>query len=67
VLGLQCSDRYGDAIGGKFETGNLTIQVIDVAKIGRSFEASTGAIALHVDDVESPRAELEQRGVGFDG
>lgn len=67
VLGLPCSDRYRNSIGGEFETGNLTIQVLDVAKIGRPFEASTGAIALHVDDVESARAELETRGVEFVG
>jgi catechol 2,3-dioxygenase-like lactoylglutathione lyase family enzyme len=67
VLGLECSKRYDNALGGEFETGSLTIQVVDVAKIGRAFEPSTGAIALHVDDVEAARAELESRGVEFDG
>jgi catechol 2,3-dioxygenase-like lactoylglutathione lyase family enzyme len=67
VLGLPCSDRYTNSIGGEFETGSLTIQVIDVAKIGRPFQASTGAIALHVDDVERARNELERRGVEFEG
>jgi catechol 2,3-dioxygenase-like lactoylglutathione lyase family enzyme len=65
VLGLECSKRYGKGIGGEFETGNLTIQVVDVAKIGRPLEPSTGAIALHVDDVEAARSELEQRSVQF--
>ncbi len=65
VLGLQCSKRYDKGIGGEFETGNLTIQVVDVAKIGRPLKPSTGAIALHVDDVETARSELEQRGVEF--
>jgi predicted enzyme related to lactoylglutathione lyase len=67
VLGLECSNRYRDGIGGEFETGNLTIQVIDMAKIGRPFEASHGAIALRVDDVEAARQELEARGVEFFG
>ena len=67
VLGLECSKRYNDGIGGEFETGNLTIQVIDMAKIGRPFEASHGAIALRVDDVEAARQELEARGVEFFG
>ena len=67
TLGLECSKRYDNDLGGEFETGSLTIQLVDVAKIGREFEPSTGAIALHVDDVESARAELESRGVEFDG
>jgi catechol 2,3-dioxygenase-like lactoylglutathione lyase family enzyme len=67
VLGLECSARYRDDFGGEFETGSLTIQVIDAAKIGRAFEASGGAIALHVDDVAVARADLEARGVTFKG
>jgi catechol 2,3-dioxygenase-like lactoylglutathione lyase family enzyme len=67
TLGLECSKRYDDDLGGEFETGSLTIQLVDVAKIGRELEPSTGAIALHVDDVESARSELESRGVEFEG
>jgi catechol 2,3-dioxygenase-like lactoylglutathione lyase family enzyme len=67
VLGLPCSKRYDNALGGEFETGSLTIQVVDVGKIGRPFEASKGAIALHVDDVDAARSELESRGVEFSG
>jgi predicted enzyme related to lactoylglutathione lyase len=67
VLGLECSKRIPKALGGEFETGSLTIQVVDVAKLGREFAPSTGAIALHVDDVAAARAELEERGVEFDG
>ena len=66
VLGLECSKRYRNAIGGEFETGNLTIQVVDTAKIGLDIAPSTGAIALHVDDVEEARAELATKGVEFD-
>ena len=65
VLGLEVSKRYRDGIGGEFETGNLTIQVVDTGKIGRELPPSTGAIALHVDDVEEARAELESKGVEF--
>ncbi len=67
VLGLACSAKYRDAIGGEFETGNLTIQLIDMAKIGRDFAPNRGAIALRVDDVAQARAELETRGVRFVG
>jgi predicted enzyme related to lactoylglutathione lyase len=65
VLGLAVSKRYRNGIGGEFETGNMTIQVVDMAKIGREFTPTSGAIALHVDDVEATRAELESRGVSF--
>lgn len=65
VLGLECSKRYRNAIGGEFETGSLTIQVVDTAKIGLDIAPSTGAIALHVDDVEEARAELASKGVEF--
>jgi catechol 2,3-dioxygenase-like lactoylglutathione lyase family enzyme len=65
VLGLECSKRYNNALGGEFETGTLTIQVVDTHKIGRDIPPSTGAIALHVDDVEAARAELEGRGIEF--
>jgi catechol 2,3-dioxygenase-like lactoylglutathione lyase family enzyme len=68
VLGLECSARYSNEIGGEFETGNLTIQVVDSAKIGREFAPNDrGAIALHVDDVAAARSELEARGVSFQG
>jgi catechol 2,3-dioxygenase-like lactoylglutathione lyase family enzyme len=68
VLGLECSARYGNGIGGEFETGNLTIQVIDSAKIGREFAPNDrGGLALRVDDVAAARTELESRGVAFRG
>jgi catechol 2,3-dioxygenase-like lactoylglutathione lyase family enzyme len=67
TLGLECSKRYDNDLGGEFETGSLTIQLVDVSKIGRDFEPSTGAIALHVDDVEAARSELESQGVEFSG
>jgi catechol 2,3-dioxygenase-like lactoylglutathione lyase family enzyme len=67
VLGLECSKRYGKGIGGEFETGNLTIQVVDTGKIGLDVPPSSGAIALHVDDVEEARAELKSQGIEFQG
>jgi catechol 2,3-dioxygenase-like lactoylglutathione lyase family enzyme len=65
VLGLPCSARYDRIPGAEFETGSLTLQVIDVAAIGREFAAHAFPIALHVDDVAVRRAELESRGVEF--
>jgi len=67
VLGLPLSKRYRNGVGGEFETGNLTILLLDMAKIGREFAPSKGAIALRVDDVAAARANLEGRGVRFQG
>ncbi|MBA2240044.1 MAG: VOC family protein [Solirubrobacterales bacterium] len=66
VLGLPLGVEYGkDGVGAEFETGSLTIQLISAGAIGREFEPSGHPIALHVDDVEAARTELESRGVSF--
>jgi predicted enzyme related to lactoylglutathione lyase len=65
TLGLEHSADYGKIPGGEFETGNLTLQVMDAAAIGRDFEPSGHPIAFHVGDVEATRAELESKGVTF--
>ncbi len=67
TLGLEHSVDYGRIPAGEFETGNLTLQVMDAASIGREFEPSTHPIALHVDDVAATRAKLEAAGVAFHG
>jgi catechol 2,3-dioxygenase-like lactoylglutathione lyase family enzyme len=43
LLGLQCSKRYANALGLSSRPEALSIQLVDVAKIGREFEPSTGA------------------------
>jgi predicted enzyme related to lactoylglutathione lyase len=65
VLGLERSVEYGKVPAGEFETGTLTLQVMDANAIGRPFEASGHPIALHVDDVAAARSELEAKGVEF--
>jgi predicted enzyme related to lactoylglutathione lyase len=67
LLGLEHSVDYGKIPGGEFEAGNLTLQVMDSAAIGREFEPRTHPLAFHVDDVEATRAELEGAGVTFLG
>ncbi len=56
LLGLEHSADYGKIPGGEFETGNLTLQVIDAAAIGREFTPSGHPIAFreqhHVSDDE---------------
>ncbi len=67
VLGLPLTARYGRMPGAEFETGNLTLAVMEVEKFGLEFRRGGGAIALRVDDVETAKAELESRGVTFAG
>ena len=65
VLGLPQSARYGRKPGAEFETGTLTLAVIESEAFGLEFSPNRNAIALHVDDVEAARAELESQGIRF--
>jgi predicted enzyme related to lactoylglutathione lyase len=65
TLELRCSARYGKRPGAEFETGNLTLAVIEAEAFGIEFHRSRNAIALHVENVEEARATLESRGVEF--
>ncbi|HYI37659.1 MAG TPA: VOC family protein [Thermoleophilaceae bacterium] len=68
TLGLPCTARYGKVDGAEFETGNLTIAAFDFGAVGlEPPSANRGPIALRVDDVAAARAELESRGVEFQG
>ena len=67
VLGLPLSKRWGSMPAGEFETGTLTIAVMQSDAFGMEFQANTHPIALRVDDVAAARAELESRGVRFKG
>jgi predicted enzyme related to lactoylglutathione lyase len=67
TLGLEHTVDYGKIPAGEFETGNLTLSVIDAASVGREFSASGAPIALRVADVAAARAELEGAGVEFLG
>jgi catechol 2,3-dioxygenase-like lactoylglutathione lyase family enzyme len=67
VLGLRFGKRWGDMPAGEFETGNLTIAVMQSDAFGLEFKPHTHPIEFQVDDVEAARAELESRGVTFEG
>ena len=67
VLGLPQSKRWGDMPGVEFETGNLTIAVMQSEAFGLEPRANNHPIELRVDDVEAARTELESRGVAFKG
>jgi catechol 2,3-dioxygenase-like lactoylglutathione lyase family enzyme len=66
VLGLPESKRWGDMPGVEFETGNLTIAVMQSDAFGVEFSAHSHPIEFRVDDVAAARAELESRGVEFE-
>lgn len=65
VLGLPFSKQWGDMPAGEFETGSLTIAVMQSDAFGQEFHRHTAPIALHVDDVATARADLEANGVEF--
>jgi predicted enzyme related to lactoylglutathione lyase len=71
VLGLERSKMWQrpgqEPLGAEFETGTVTIALIDCEKLGIEFQPNKVPIALHVEDVEAARAELESRGVTFIG
>jgi catechol 2,3-dioxygenase-like lactoylglutathione lyase family enzyme len=67
VLGLPFGKRWGNMPAGEFETGNLTIAVMQSDAFGMEFRANSNPIEFHVDDVAAARAELESRGVQFRG
>ena len=65
VLGLERSKRWGDMPAGEYETGSLTIAVMQSDAVGIEFERHSHPIALHVEDVAAARGELEAKGVEF--
>jgi predicted enzyme related to lactoylglutathione lyase len=67
VLGLELSTTYGKMPGGEFETGNLTLQVMESAAVGIEFQPNRHPIALRVDDVAAARGDLEGQGISFMG
>jgi predicted enzyme related to lactoylglutathione lyase len=68
TLGLVRSAYVPERNFAEFETGTVTISVIDPKRMGvGEFSPARNAIALQVDDVAAARATLEERGVTFNG
>jgi catechol 2,3-dioxygenase-like lactoylglutathione lyase family enzyme len=65
VLGLPRSKGWGNKPAAEYETGTLTIAVMQSDAFGLAFQPHSHPIALHVDDVAAARAELEEKGVTF--
>jgi predicted enzyme related to lactoylglutathione lyase len=67
TLGLRQSVYLPERNFAEFETGNLTLSLIDAEAMGLEHHAHRHEVALHVDDVEAARKTLEERGVSFNG
>jgi catechol 2,3-dioxygenase-like lactoylglutathione lyase family enzyme len=71
VLGLEASSvwqgRGKDPVGAEFETGTVTIALMDCEALGMPFQPNKVPIAFQVADVPAARAELESKGVSFKG
>jgi catechol 2,3-dioxygenase-like lactoylglutathione lyase family enzyme len=67
TLGLRRSVFVPDRNYAEFETGNLTLMVIDPPGMDVEEKRGRNPIALRVDDVHESRAFLEERGVEFTG
>ena len=68
TLGLPQTSAF-DAAWPEFQLGeNLSLYLIDPANLGQEFTAPhSSQIALRVPDVAAARAELEEKGVEFQG
>ena len=68
---------YADVLGLEVETegksdmelraGQVTLDIFDPTSVGQEFAPSPAGMALRVPDVAAARAELEGKGVEFDG
>jgi predicted enzyme related to lactoylglutathione lyase len=68
TLGLRRSMYKPDRNFAEFETGTVTLSVIDPERMGvGEFKPNANHIALHVEDVAAARKALEDNGVSFMG
>ena len=67
VLGLRRSVYRPDRHHAEFETGNLTLNILNAEAMGLEHTVNRNPIALRVQDVSHARATLEQHGVEFAG
>ena len=68
---------YGETLGLPIESegesdlefglGQITLDVFDPSSVGQPFAPSPAGIAIRVPDVAAARAELESKGVEFEG
>jgi len=73
----RAKEFYAGTLGLPIETegendleltlGQVTLDVFNPTSIGQQFAPSPAGIAIRVPDVAAARAELEAKGVSFDG
>jgi predicted enzyme related to lactoylglutathione lyase len=66
-LGLTCSVHVPERSYAEFETGSLTLSVVNAKNFPFGYHPDVNPIAFHVDDVAAAREELTARGVEFTG
>ena len=66
TLGLPLDTDRGER-GFEVWAGQLCLSIWNPAAAGMELGSSPAHVALHADDVEAARAELEARGVQFEG
>jgi predicted enzyme related to lactoylglutathione lyase len=68
TLGLPRSVYMPDRNFAEFETGDVTLTIVDPKAMGiGDFKPNANHLALHVEDVAAARSALEERGVSFMG
>ena len=65
LLGLERSKQWGSMPAREYETGSLTIALMQSDAFGIEFSPHSHPVALHVADVAEAREELESKGVQF--
>jgi len=73
----RAKEFYAGTLGLPIETegendleltlGQVTLDVFNPSSVGQQFAPSPAGIAIRVPDVAAARAELEKKGVAFDG
>ena len=65
LLGLEVESEGEHDI--EFRAGQVTLDIFDPSSVGQPFAPSPAGLSLRVPDVLAARAELEARGVEFEG
>jgi catechol 2,3-dioxygenase-like lactoylglutathione lyase family enzyme len=65
ILGLEIETEGEHDL--ELRAGQVTLDVFDPSSVGQPFAPSPAGIALRVPDVDAARAELEAKGIRFDG
>jgi catechol 2,3-dioxygenase-like lactoylglutathione lyase family enzyme len=65
LLGLEIESEGESDM--EFRAGQVTLDIFDPTSVGQEFAPSPAGLALRVPDVAAARAELEAKGIEFDG